>query len=128
MTMDTEATASLSRWTLLSNFCPPPPPSTKVDKTNGHTMPQSESIHSAMSIETNEDDEAYQRDTTRQSNGTEHTRRNGSLNGHEGESAQKMGEEDGEDDIYARRKSVHSLSAEESKKAVVHGKSCSSRL
>ena len=95
---------------------------------NGHTIPQSESIHSAMSIETNEDDEACQRDTARQSNGNEHTRRNGSLDGREGESAQESGAEDGEDDIYARRKSVPSLSPDDSKKAVVHGKSCPSRL
>ncbi|GHJ89240.1 hypothetical protein NliqN6_5642 [Naganishia liquefaciens] len=120
MTMDTEATASLSRLTLLSNFGPPPPPSAKVDKANGHTISQSASIHSAMSIETNEDDDDQQRDTARQSNGSDTTRRNGNCNDRKRGSACEIYEEDQEDGVYSRRRNIPSLSAEESRKAVVH--------
>jgi hypothetical protein len=123
MTIDTEATAPLSRLTLLSTFCPPPPPQTKADKPNGH-ISQSESIHSAMSIETNDNDEAYsRRDTARQSNGNEQPRRNSNHSGAEGELTYEMDGEDGEDEIYARGKGISGLSAEESRKAVVHSKS-----
>lgn len=77
-----------------------------------------------MSIETNDDDQSHQmRDTARQTNGNEHAKRNGGLSGGEGELTYDMNGEDGEDEIYARRKSVPGLTAEESRKSVVHSES-----
>jgi hypothetical protein len=124
MAMETDAAASFSRLTLISNFGPPPPPASNPPPlSNGHSMSQSHSINSAMSLETNEDVEDNGRTSGVQMNG--HTRKVSGTSADEGEVTYEMEEreDDDGDGIYTRNnKFAKSLSSEESKKPVVHGK------
>ncbi|KAJ9100921.1 hypothetical protein QFC20_005337 [Naganishia adeliensis] len=123
MAMETDAAASFSRLTLISNFGPPPPPSASNPPplTNGHSISQSQSIDSAMSLETNEDSHANCDGSRFHANGQ--TRKHSGTSADEGEATYEMEgrEEDDDDEIYARNnKFSTSLNSEESKKPVVH--------
>jgi hypothetical protein len=120
--METDAAASFSRLTLISNFGPPPPASNPPARTNGHGISQSQSIDSAMSLETNEDSGVNGNGYRANLNG--HTRKHSGTTADDGEATYEMEERDDEDDdeIYARNnKFSKSLNSEESKKPVVHG-------
>jgi hypothetical protein len=129
-TMDTEAAASFSRLTLISNFGPPPPPFTQqqqpthqqptqqpVSPVNGQTISHSQSINSAMSLETNDDEDVSGIEgLPRQANGHQNRHRDTA-------DPYDMDGREEDDDLYNRNiKLSKSLSVEESKKPVVHSK------
>lgn len=123
--METDAAASFSRLTLISNFGPPPPPpaSNRPPLANGHAISQSQSIDSAMSLETNEDIHNNGDGSRVHTNG--HARKQSGISADESEATYEMEEredDDDEDEVYARNnKFAKSLNSEESKKPVVHG-------
>ncbi|KAJ9118691.1 hypothetical protein QFC22_003911 [Naganishia vaughanmartiniae] len=117
--MDTEAAASFSRLTLISNFPPPPLPSVQpqqpVSPVNGQTISHSQSINSAMSLETDDDDQGTGIEgMPHQANGHQEKHRGAA------DTYDLDGREE-DDDLYDRNiKLSKSLSVEESKKPVVH--------
>ncbi|KAJ9101158.1 hypothetical protein QFC21_003376 [Naganishia friedmannii] len=123
--METEAAASFSRLTLISNFGPPPMPPLQqqqpVSPVNGQTISHSQSMNSAMSLETNDEDEEVSGIDGLPHRANGHQRRNRHADNGDVAGTYDMDGREEDDDLYDRNiKLSKSLSVEESKKPVVH--------
>ncbi|KAJ9100780.1 hypothetical protein QFC19_005519 [Naganishia cerealis] len=120
--METEAAASFSRLTLISNFGPPPASQQRQPAfpVGGHTISQSQSMDSAMSLETNDSEDILNVEgQSYRVNGNQQT--HGDIDRDRGAATYGMDGREDDDDLYDRNiKLSKSLSTDESKKPVVH--------